>query len=391
MPRGFFQKSVHELGQLWALTRFHDPGLARYAENLLLRDTREGVMALGLVSLLLLAFGAFYYMALGFDQVYIYSYSILAFLSGHMYFSARAINDIKALYLLGIAILIIDGVVLVLTAHQLGTISLSLFASVVLLFLVMPLVPWGLREGMVIVVMLYAVFTLSTLSVDGRFDNQTLSILQFVLLAAGLSTLTVIGRTAVVRKNDFQARYELEKARSKMERLSLVDPLTNAWNRRFLEQNFADIVAGYRVTNDQYYFAVIDVDNFKTLNDTFGHDYGDLVLVQISTLFQEQFNQDSYLVRLGGDEFALLYAGSGPEATIRLCAEQVANDKALLELNPDMPVIISSGVVIVPATADASLETIYQQADKALYQAKKRPGEQKMHTGIETAGLVITS
>jgi len=282
MLRGNFLQRLDKLFELWSLTSFNDSGLAEYAEELVLHDTRKGVMVLGLVSLLLLAFGAFFYSLLGFDQIYIYSYSILAMLSGHMYFSARAIKDIRALYLLSMAILVINGVVLVLMAHQVGAISLALFASVILLFLVMPLVPWGLREAVIIVVMIYAVFTFSTLSVEGRFEDQTLWILQFVLLGAGLSTLTVIGRTAIVRKDDLQARYELEQARSKMEMLSLVDPLTGSWNRRFLEQRFHEIIADYRKTNDQFYFAVLDIDNFKTINDSFGHDYGDLVLKRLA-------------------------------------------------------------------------------------------------------------
>jgi diguanylate cyclase (GGDEF)-like protein len=384
MFRGNLEKSFGRLKALWSLTRFDDAGLSNYAQELVLNDTRKGVMVLGLVSVLLLACGAFFYTLLGYEPIYLYSYSILAMLSAHMYFSARAINDIRALYLLGIAILVINGVVLVLTAHQVGTISLSLFASVILLFLVMPLVPWGLREAVVIVVMIYTVFTLSTLTVEGRFEGQTLWVLQFVLLAAGLSTLTVIGRTAIVRKDDLQARYELEQARSKMEILSLVDPMTQSWNRRFLEQRFKEIIDGYKKTNDQFYFAVIDVDNFKLINDTFGHDFGDLVLKRLASIFRSQFNDDHYFIRMGGDEFAVLYAGKGPEAIIRLCGEKLSTDSELVAEENAKAVLVSSGVVIVDDYENADIDQIYRQADKALYQAKNRSAQQKLSVGVVT-------
>ncbi|MCF6193676.1 MAG: hypothetical protein L3J46_05005 [Kangiellaceae bacterium] len=68
-----------------------------------------------------------------------------------------------------------------------------------------------------------------------RFGGQTLWIFQFVVLEAWISTLTVIGRMVVVRKDDLEARYQLDKSHQKIKRLQLVDPLTECWNRRFME------------------------------------------------------------------------------------------------------------------------------------------------------------
>ncbi len=232
------QKTSFELGELWSLTRFDAAELSAYAESMMFADTRKGVVMLGMVSLLLLASSAIVYAILGFAPLYIYSCGVLAALSIHVVISAHAVEEPRVLYLLGITLLVVNGVAFVLLAHYSGTFNTALVASVVFLFLVMPLVPWGLREALLIVTLVYGLFTLSTLSVQGRFETDTLLMLQFAMLGAGMTTLTVIVRNILVRRGDIKTRYELEKARNRMAMLSLRDPLTGAWNRRFLDEKF---------------------------------------------------------------------------------------------------------------------------------------------------------
>lgn len=97
--------------------------------------------------------------------------------------------------------LVVNGVAFVLLAQHAGAFNTALFASVILLFLLMPLVPWGLREAAVVVALVYAVFTTSTLSVAGRFDHNTLWMLQFAMITAGVTTLVVISRNTLVRRH----------------------------------------------------------------------------------------------------------------------------------------------------------------------------------------------
>ena len=132
---------------------------------------------------------------------------------------------------------------------------------------------------------------------------------------------------------------------------------------------------------------MIDIDDFKNLNETFGHDYGDLVLKRLASIFQAQFNDDNYFIRMGGDEFAVLYAGKGPEAIIRHCADELANDKQLTESEGSQPVLISSGVVIVDTFDQVKLDDIYRQADSALYQAKNRDTHEKLQSAVMTTRL----
>ncbi|MEN8177441.1 MAG: diguanylate cyclase [Pseudomonadota bacterium] len=172
-----FSKSSFGLVELWSLTRFDDKALSEYSESKMFADTRRGVVMLGLVLLLLLVSSAIVYAILGYESIYVYSCLVLAALSIHVAISAHAVEEARILYLLGITLLVVNGVAFVLLAHYSGTFNSALFASVVFLFLVMPLVPWGLREALLIVTLIYALFTLSTLSVQGRFEHETLLIL----------------------------------------------------------------------------------------------------------------------------------------------------------------------------------------------------------------------
>ncbi len=365
---------------MWSLTDFSRTELSDYAQNLMFVDTRKGIVTLCWVLFLILSSSAALYYHLGYEDIYVYSSSILALLSLHMSISVRVITEIRVLYLLATTLLVINGVAMVLLAHQSGGFDSALFASVVLLFLVMPLVPWGLREALLIVFLVYAVFTASTLSVEGKFDSDTLWILQFVMLGASLTTLVVISHNIMMRRNDIEMRYELEQAHNHMKLLALKDPLTGAWNRRFLDQQFNKIIGGFCEKNLPVYFATIDINDFKIINDKFGHDYGDLVLKQLVKHFLKAFTGKEHLIRMGGDEFAILMTSSDPQQILTRAADELRIDPVLFSASTESQVTLSIGIMQIDCQHTLSLEQVYSKADKVLYKAK----EKKQHTSEAT-------
>ncbi len=361
-----------KLTGLWSITGFAAEDLNRYAEGFMTHEVRRGVMTLGVASLLLLAGAAFLYQSLGFSQMYVYTCGVLALLALHVTLSSRTVKQTEVLYLLSITLLVVSGSAFVLLAHQTGSFSAALLSSVVLLFMVVPMVPWGLREASAVVLLIYLVFTLSTLSVGGRFDVKTLWILQFMMLGAGMVTLTIVARHVGVRKNDIKARFDLENAHQQMERLSYEDGLTGAWNRRFLDVQFKRLLRRFREQGRRVYFALLDVDDFKLVNDGFGHSYGDTVLQSLVQALRQRLGEQNYVFRVGGDEFALLF--DMDDAT--RCLNAAASDARLLATPPDadsaLPLCFSIGVIEVPDSCETNLETLYKEADKALYLAKTR-------------------
>jgi len=239
----------------------------------------------------------------------------------------------------------------------------------VVLFMVIPIVPWGMREGLAVVLLIYLVFTLSTLSVEGRFSAENLLVLQFMMLVSATVSLTILGRNVAVRKDDIRARYELESAHRDMERLSYEDGLTSAWNRRYLEVQFKRVIRRMMErTLSKVYFGLIDVDDFKLINDEHGHHAGDQVLRKIADTFQQALGENSYVFRIGGDEFVILFEADDYASLLQHATDELGKQSATV---PGAKVSI--GVIEVHELHDdIDLEKLYKEADKSLYHAKTR-------------------
>lgn len=363
------------LKDAWSTTSFAGEEVTAFARELTADEARKGLVGLSLLLMFLFAIESLLFEHAGLGTGARSTCLLLAALCVHIIFSSRAQLDVRSLYLLGTTLLMISGMAFVLLAHNTGSFSLALFASVTLLFMAVPIVPWGIREALLVLSLIYATFTASTWGTHQNFDPQTLWSLQFIMLGSGLISLALVARNTYVRKMDIRTRFELEQTNRKMMLLSNKDPLTGAWNRRFLRSVFQENAAAWQQAGRIFHFAFLDLDDFKPMNDTYGHDFGDQVLRCISHCFAESLADDGYLIRMGGDEFALLCAVEEPE---RLITETLAAIQ--LELEPpnkgqEVLIGMSVGVASIPTDIKVTQQQIYRAADNALYQAKgrKRP------------------
>ncbi len=368
MIRNFF----NSLRDAWSVSSYATDSVNLYAQKLVFEEARRGLMLLCLILFGLFAVETLLFTRFGLGRNYIYTGLLLVLLALHVFVSANAIRDARTLYLLGTILLLISGTAFVLLAHQTGAFNLALFSSVALLFMVIPLVPWGLREASLVVVMIYITFTLSILSSTRVFEAQTLWSLQLVMIGAGIISLALVTRNTTVRKMDILTRYDLEQANRKMLHLSNKDPLTGAWNRRYLNNSFNDLTRQWHREGLTYHFAFLDLDDFKPINDNFGHDYGDTVLRSVSTIISERLGDQGCLVRMGGDEFALLFHDDNPEALVGGCLEAINKSLAPPGKYKQMKIGFSMGLVSVSPGMQANQEDIYREADTSLYQAKER-------------------
>ncbi len=364
---------IKQVRDAWQASGFSSGEVAIYARGAMLEDTRRGLVLLGFVLLCIFCTSTLLFYLFDFPKSTVYTSGLLAVLSTHIMLSARAARDAGTLYMLGTTLLIISGTAFVLLAHKTGDFNQVLFASVALLFMVAPLVPWGLREATLVTGLIYATFTVSTLSSYERFDSQSLWSLQFIMLSASLISLLLVMRNTTIRKADLQTRFDLEKTNRKMLHLSNKDPLTGAWNRRFLKNVFDGKAQDWHTAGITFHFAYLDVDNFKPINDCCGHDFGDEVLRSVTRHFNDALGEDGFLVRMGGDEFALLFISEQPEQLIANCLQQIQS--AIDPPCESMAVDLSVGLASLPAGVSLSQEAIYREADEALYQAKSRKGQ----------------
>ncbi len=185
----------------------------------------------------------------------------------------------------------------------------------------------------------------------------------FGLLAAGLvaSLLVFLLARSVVA--------HLENA----QRLSMRDPLTGLYNRRYLESSMDRELKRARRTGTTIGLIMLDVDHFKRLNDTRGHDAGDFVLGNVAEMLGHATRGSDIACRFGGEEFALILPGASLEVA-RERAESIRATfaAARFEFNgePLAPMTLSAGVATL-GPDDPDWSRALHQADRALYTAKQ--------------------
>lgn len=361
------------LALLWSSTWFSAPELADYATGHIERETRQGVSLLALAALLFLVQIAGFASWFGLGPGYSYTYTLLAALALHILLSARQVRDVQALNLLAMLLLIVCASALVLLAQRSGTLHVVVMLSVATLLMLVPLMPWGLREASLTCAAIYIMFTSLTFFSHLEFGHLDQWALQLTMLSTAMLSLVLVGRALGVRKNDLAMRFGLERAGAEMAVLAERDHLTGAWNRRFLEREFGRVVSLHAQRGMPACFGLLDIDQFKPLNDTYGHRHGDSVLQDVAAAFDQLDGEREYLVRLGGDEFAFILTGSGdPRARLAAMLAQATAPAACGGAHtPPMPTF-SAGLVLLdrPCTLDAA----YAQADALLYQAKRAGG-----------------
>lgn len=144
---------------------------------------------------------------------------------------------------------------------------------------------------------------------------------------------------------------------------SMTDSLTETWNQRFMSTIFGDRQSNYTM-------ALIDIDNFKGVNDTYGHLVGDQVLIGISDILKSILNPDDIICRYGGDEFILMLKNQKYKDVQQLIEKmriQVEQKRFQSEMGP-FGVTISIG--LEEATGNKTVESVFSTADMRLYQAK---------------------
>lgn len=163
-----------------------------------------------------------------------------------------------------------------------------------------------------------------------------------------------------------------QQAGEAFKQLAHHDSLTGLPNRLYFQNELQKRTEQSQQTGQSLALMFIDLDNFKTVNDSFGHDYGDEVLKIVASRMQQTLRNDDALCRLGGDEFAVLLRGFSDEQDIEALATRLiqAIRSPMFVQQQLMPVGATVGLAFSPQDAnDAAL--LLQKADEAMYKAKK--------------------
>ncbi len=164
--------------------------------------------------------------------------------------------------------------------------------------------------------------------------------------------------------------HELQHARRAM----WTDSLTGLHNRRFLDDRLNEIITAQRDADGELSVILLDIDNFKALNDTVGHEAGDRLLRVVGGLLQQSTREDDIAARIGGDEFLLVLPGTKPEdaaSVARRIESRFAAHAAEIE-GTTLPLGISSGVAALRADQPPHAAALVAMADKRMYASKRQ-------------------
>jgi diguanylate cyclase len=196
-------------------------------------------------------------------------------------------------------------------------------------------------------------------------------------LAAMLCYILTIGQCAFVglygstlRKMLYDRSFELKEANKRIEELAELDELTGSFNRRCIMRMLDEEVSRFRRTRAPCSIALIDLDWFKRINDTYGHPTGDEVLRTFAiTVFANIRNFDRF-GRFGGEEFLLVLPDTTQEAAARILdrLRMIIADLDWSAFSPGMRVTVSAGITALKN--DDTPDTVLARADDALYRAK---------------------
>lgn len=149
------------------------------------------------------------------------------------------------------------------------------------------------------------------------------------------------------------------------EKMMYIDPLTKVYNRRFLEENFEDI----KKENELFTLLFIDLDNFKEINDRYGHIIGDKILVKVAEFFEENFRDKDLIIRYGGDEFCIILCGVDSVKTQKIVKRIYEKFNKEFSNNFEIPISFSYGMAEYPKDGE-SLDRLIEKADKEMYKYK---------------------
>jgi len=201
-------------------------------------------------------------------------------------------------------------------------------------------------------------------------DNKALGLIA-VLGVEGLENST--RRQSLMKSLATRVSIELEKeeAEKQLENLAHYDPLTGCANRSLLDDRFSQAKAHAKRTQTLTAVCFVDLDDFKPVNDLYGHEVGDRLLIEVASRLSKSVRGEDTVSRLGGDEFLLLLGEVNSVEEVSLSLKRVISAISMPYKEIDKEINISSSIGFVLSSAETDdIDVLIRQADQAMYEAK---------------------
>jgi diguanylate cyclase (GGDEF)-like protein len=210
----------------------------------------------------------------------------------------------------------------------------------------------------------------------GSWEERVITLL-FIITTLGYCVFVSLFSVSV-REALYKRSRQLAEANERIEAMAQFDELTGALNRRFVMQKLDEELLRCQRTKQPYSIALIDLDWFKKINDTFGHPAGDEALRTFAITIFANIRDIDKLGRYGGEEFLLVLPDTPQDAAIRTLnrLREIVAELDWAAISPDMSVTMSAGITAV--RLNDTTDTLLARADSALYRAKEK-GRNRVH------------
>lgn len=175
-------------------------------------------------------------------------------------------------------------------------------------------------------------------------------------------------RMETIKKNLTTVKKQLMEANQTMRR----DHLTGAHNRKSFDEQVRRYLQLHEIDKDPMSLIILDIDFFKKVNDTYGHDIGDFVLQECVRLLSESFmREEDFIARLGGEEFAIILPGCNTDTAVKMAEEAMAKIRKEVFVHENYEIRFTVSMGIAELHNGESAESWYKRADAALYESKQ--------------------
>ena len=201
---------------------------------------------------------------------------------------------------------------------------------------------------------------LGVLCVADRLDNQPFS-------RDDLSALRTLTAPAALALSRERARRDAQE----FARAAIMDPVSGLFNRRYFHERLEEELDRARRHNTTVSLLMIDIDNFKSINDRYGHLAGDLVIRGVGDILKRSVRKFDLCTRFGGEEFAIVMPGSGPENSAPVAERIRQRIEAFRPAESELADLRVTASIGMSVSSGGSARELIAYADQALYQAKE--------------------
>ncbi|OKY26258.1 hypothetical protein BI291_12900 [Thalassotalea sp. PP2-459] len=214
------------------------------------------------------------------------------------------------------------------------------------------------------------IFYLTTPLIAARVTILSIAVMAFLMheIMPLFELMTMIFTYLGTGICSFAFGYQWHKHQQELIALTVTDPLTNIKNRRAFNDDLATLTTTIK-HSEEHVLLIFDIDNFKHINDIYGHDIGDNVLISITEIAQSILPENTELYRIGGEEFIIIFHGITQNSAEKF-AHLLRHKIASAEMLENQQVTISIGVAGYQESGYCPSKW-FKRADKALYRAKE--------------------